>query len=236
MENSSNFKKLRCVDTLFSEEDRQHMQDNNIQFAALGIDPSINSTGLTLIYVNSGNVTAITNIITPHTYTDVNSNIYTYNKVAETKSEVSTKEHYKMLNFSKICMSIENLLYSLQSELMISSIQSFAIEGISMNAQFKRASSNIYDLSALNYAIRATIFSLTGCKAIYIPPRSLKLKTTGDGSASKQAMYEKFCADTNQDIAFKNVQKDKPHLADLADSYAAAKEAMYSYYINTYKK
>lgn len=236
MTETTNFKKLCCIDTLFSDEDKQHMQDNNIQFAALGIDPSINSTGLTLLHVNRGDVIAVANIITPYVYTDINSNIYVYDKVAETKAEVSTKEHYKMLNFVKICNAAEDLIKCMQADLMISSIQVFAIEGISMNAQFKRASSNVYDLSALNYAIRAKVFSLTNCKAIYIPPRSLKLKTIGDGSASKQAMYEKFCKDTNQEIVFSNVQKDKPHLVDLADSYAAAKEAMYSYYINTYKK
>jgi hypothetical protein len=43
----------------------------------------------------------------------------------------------------------------------------------------------------------------------------------------------KFCLDAH--CVLTTVQKDKPHLADLADSFAAAKEAMYAYYINTYK-
>jgi Holliday junction resolvasome RuvABC endonuclease subunit len=230
----NNIKQLNCIDSMFCQDDVNLMVDKNIKYAVLGIDPSINSTGLTLLYVDKGKVTACCNIITPYIYDDVNCNVIQYNKVDKAKAEVSVKEHNKMLNFLSISNKIVTLILSIQQHNDFD-IKAFAIEGISMNAQFNRSSSNIYDLSALNYAIRAAIANNFDLNAIYIPPRSLKLKTTGDGKASKQAMYEKFCADTMQEVYFKNVQKDKPHLADLADSFAAAKEAMYSYFISNYK-
>jgi Holliday junction resolvasome RuvABC endonuclease subunit len=223
---------LKCRPDLFCEEDLKILVDKNVRYTAVGIDPSINSTGLTLMHVNCTEILAECFTIVPNDYGDISVTSIAYNKIDKPKSNSTDIEDAKLHNANEISTIIADVI----NTGTIYPVTAVAIEGISMNAQFKRATSNIYDLSALNLLIRHKIKThVFANKVIYIPPRSLKLKTTGNGSASKQEMYEHWCKDVMQDVYFKNVQKEKSHLVDVADSFAAAKEAMYDYFIKKFK-
>lgn len=231
---------------LFNDEDLQILKSTDINFKCIGIDASINSTGVALVELQSSPthgavITTKFFAITPNSIetTDFVQNI-AYSKMFHKLRSNTELEHNKLLNYQ----SIANVVQSIISENKDAALQ-IGIEGIAYAAgrggfgnKFKSKSSNIYDLAALNAIIRdRATYNNNGNVVISIPPKTNKAHFV-HGNATKIDMLNKFCDELC-------ISKIKPtnnngYLFDVADAYAIARHCMFTYFgdnfVPRYKK
>lgn len=191
----------------------------------VGIDPSINSTGITIArYENNVEVEIKFYIIKNGKLTKresaANDSIdnfeyIIYNKIDLTqfKDDNHVFEYYKTKNMVEVVNTIYNLI--LNEVKKYSAIVNVVIEGISYGSSIRTKS--IFDLAGLNYMIRYKLITgdIQHLNLSIATPSNIKKYATGKGNANKESIMTIF------KYIFPEMQ-NIPKLDDIADSYFMA--------------
>ena len=179
----------------------------------VGIDPSINSTGICVNEQGAdGKQKMKFYIIRPNTLTKKEQNIklsnfkfLLYNK--ESSSDKHENEVCKTKNFLYITDHIKTILKSAVRKAGADNVKVY-MEGISYGSL---QTLSVFDLAGLNYLIRQTCESLN-IKYTIITPSEAKKHATGKGNASKELITDTFLALYPKMGTLKKVD-------DIADAY-----------------
>lgn len=192
----------------------------------IGIDPSINSTGMT---IRTDNGYCRFFIIKGDKLTKKeknaqldNSEIFEYCLYQKENVKDTNNAHERELAKAHNLSTIADTIYNITEELLqqfrkTSSIDSVTIcmEGISYGSIHSAA---VMDLAGLNYLIRDRLHHHTVVGTLLVtPPAEIKRFYTGSGNANKQLMISTFKG------SFPDF--DLPKLDDICDSEAMAKYA-----------
>ena len=191
----------------------------------VGIDPSINSTGITIArYENNVEVEIKFYIIKNGKLTKresaANDSIdnfeyIIYNKIDLTqfKDDNHVFEYYKTKNMVEVVNTIYDLI--LNEVKKYSSAVNVVIEGISYGSSIRTKS--IFDLAGLNYMIRYKLITsdIQHLNLSIATPSNIKKYATGKGNANKESIMTIF------KYIFPEMQ-NIPKLDDIADSYFMA--------------
>ena len=191
----------------------------------VGIDPSINSTGITIArYENDVEVEIKFYIIKNGKLTKresaANDSIdnfeyIIYNKIDLTqfKDDNHIFEYYKTKNMVEVVNTIYDLI--LNEVKKYSAIVNVVIEGISYGSSIRTKS--IFDLAGLNYMIRYKLITgdIQHLNLTIATPSNIKKYATGKGNANKESIMTIF------KYIFPEMQ-NIPKLDDIADSYFMA--------------
>ena len=186
----------------------------------VGIDPSINSTGVTInIWGNNSLFTEVFYIIKGNKLTkkeqkvteddDLNKVIYsTYEKIdikdAHDSHELELIKTKNLLNIVNVISHIITV-YSKHCDYIY-----VGMEGLSYGSSVRTRS--IYELAGLNYLIRNELMTKHMCNLYILPPTEVKKFATGIGNCSKDAVINVFSS------IFPNLLKI-PKIDDIADSW-----------------
>lgn len=218
------------------------------KIAFIGIDPSINSTGISVRFCHKTDNNDIIEdsvkfyILKPDTKETT--------KTGKTKSPLSAKEidaekrnsdilkyltYYKVLQKDsdsteerELCKTqtfihIIDAIKQLIIETMIVTDEIYiCIEGISYGSSIRTVS--VFDLAGLNYLIRFTILNILNGDGTYmqiVPPTSIKKFATGKGNANKDLVIEVF----NGIYGKLNI----PKVDDIADAFFMSRLAQRYY-------
>lgn len=191
----------------------------------VGIDPSINSTGITIArYENNVEVEIKFYIIKNGKLTKresaANDSIdnfeyIIYNKIDLTqfKDDNHVFEYYKTKNMVEVVNTIYDLI--LNEVKKYASAVNVVIEGISYGSSIRTKS--IFDLAGLNYMIRYKLITsdIQHLNLTIATPSNIKKYATGKGNANKESIMTIF------KYIFPEMQ-NIPKLDDIADSYFMA--------------
>ena len=191
----------------------------------IGIDPSINSTGITIArYENNVEVEIKFYIIKNGKLTKresaANDSIdnfeyIIYNKIDLTqfKDDNHVFEYYKTKNMVEVVNTIYDLI--LNEVKKYASVVNVVIEGISYGSSIRTKS--IFDLAGLNYMIRYKLITsdIQHLNLSIATPSNIKKYATGKGNANKESIMTIF------KYIFPEMQ-NIPKLDDIADSYFMA--------------
>lgn len=191
----------------------------------VGIDPSINSTGITMArYENNIEAEIKFYIIKNGKLTKresaANDSIdnfeyIIYNKIDLTqfKDDNHVFEYYKTKNMVEVVNTIYDLI--LNEVKKYSAIVNVVIEGISYGSSIRTKS--IFDLAGLNYMIRYKLITgdIQHLNLSIATPSNIKKYATGKGNANKESIMTIF------KYIFPEMQ-NIPKLDDIADSYFMA--------------
>ena len=191
----------------------------------VGIDPSINSTGITIArYENNVEVEIKFYIIKNGKLTKrestANDSIdnfeyIIYNKIDLTqfKDDNHVFEYYKTKNMVEVVNTIYDLI--LNEVKKYSAIVNVVIEGISYGSSVRTKS--VFDLAGLNYMIRYKLITgdIQHLNLSIATPSNIKKYATGKGNANKESIMTIF------KYIFPEMQ-NIPKLDDIADSYFMA--------------
>ena len=191
----------------------------------VGIDPSINSTGITIArYENNVEVEIKFYIIKNGKLTKresaANDSIdnfeyIIYNKIDLTqfKDDNHVFEYYKTKNMVEVVNTIYDLI--LNEVKKYSAIVNVVIEGISYGSSIRTKS--IFDLAGLNYMIRYKLITgdIQHLNLSIATPSNIKKYATGRGNANRESIMTIF------KYIFPEMQ-NIPKLDDIADSYFMA--------------
>lgn len=178
----------------------------------IGIDPSINSTGV-CVY-DSTSKTNYYYIIASHMTKKMKEfdhervKFYPYAKLETTHLDYPLKERNKTSNLISISDNIDNIIRSLPSPSSIS----FCMEGISYGSA---GGGQVADLAGLNYLIRSVIVKYGDFTIV--PPTTLKSWATGNGAADKEMMIASW---KKIDTAMTDITSVK--IDDCADAFFLA--------------
>lgn len=192
----------------------------------IGIDPSINSTGMTIrtdtgfcrfFIIKGDKLTKKEKNAQLDNYEIFEYCLYQKENVKDTNN-AHERELAKSHNLSTIADTIyniiEELLYQLRKTGTIDSV-TICMEGISYGSIHSAA---VMDLAGLNYLIRDRLHHHTVVGTLLVtPPAEIKRFYTGSGNANKQLMISTFKG------SFPDF--DLPKLDDIADSDSMAKYA-----------
>ena len=177
-----------------------------IKTTIIGIDPSINSTG---ICVNKNNKNVYYNIVSKRTkklekFNSKYINILFYEKNTDKSLNYNEKEVEKAKNILYICNFIKKIIKKHKPTVVI-------MEGLSYGSN-----GQLGDLGGLNFSIRMVLLEM-GVKFVIVPPTTWKKQQLGIAGAEKDIIVK----------AWKNIDKnmaniDEIKLDDLADSYFLA--------------
>lgn len=173
----------------------------------LGIDPSLNSTGLCVnrngkkkYYIITSHMTRAMQSFShpeitylPYEKADTNKKMHDYAAV----------EYNKALNVNCICECIKQVIKKHKPDIVY-------MEGISYGSA---GSAAISDLAGLNFAIRCALLS-SHVPFTIVTPGALKKFATGNGSADKDLMVHSWLMCEPQLSGVSGVKID-----DLADAY-----------------
>lgn len=196
----------------------------------IGIDPSINSTGMT-IRTDTGYCRFF--IIKGDKLTKKeknaqldNSEIFEYCLYQKENVKDTNNAHERELAKAHNLSTIADTIYNIIEELLqqfrkTSSIDSVTIcmEGISYGSIHSAA---VMDLAGLNYLIRDRLYHHTVVGTLLVtPPAEIKKFFTGDGTAKKLVVIN----------CFKQLYPNfnLPKMDDIADSYSMSKYAQKIY-------
>lgn len=174
----------------------------------IGIDPSINSTG---VCVDLGDKQYIYYNIVGHATKKLkqfnHDNIYIidYEKNTEKFDDYSDKEQQKTNNIYLICSKIKDIISKYNPDVVL-------MEGISYGSHGSRALS---DLAGLNFSLRMAIKEIQGVKPmIIISPSAVKKFAIADGQADKEIIVDAWKRIDKNISDVKDIKID-----DLADSF-----------------
>ena len=201
----------------------------------VGIDPSLNSTGLCLqFYEDNKMVKDIFYIIKPNKLTKreqvaqdtlINFDYVLYNKIDLNmyKDNNLFYEYWKTVNMISIVKKIKECIYDniqgrKQYKLYI--VQ----EGISYGSSARTKS--VFDLAGLNYMIRNEFIEKENISFFIAPPTHIKKFATGIGNCKKELIIELF-----KGVEPKLAEK-LPKVDDIADAYYMSKFARQIYIDN----
>lgn len=178
-----------------------------MQNIIVGIDPSLNSTGVCVNINNNKHI--YYNIVSKRTkkLESLQSkyiNICFYDKISQKSMSYSEKEYEKSKNIHDICIHIKSILKKYKPSLVI-------MEGLSYGSN-----GQLGDLGGLNFAIRMVMIDL-GIKFLIVPPTTWKKQQIGIAGAEKDIIVKLW---KNIDKNIINITDIK--LDDLADSYFLA--------------
>lgn len=192
----------------------------------IGIDPSINSTGMTIrtdtgfcrfFIIKGDKLTKKEKNAQLNNYEIFEYCLYQKENVKDTNN-AHERELAKAHNLSTIADTIYNIIEELLQQLRkTGTIDSVIIcmEGISYGSIHSAA---VMDLAGLNYLIRDRLHHHTVVGTLLVtPPAEVKRFYTGSGNANKQLMISTFKG------SFPDF--DLPKLDDIADSDSMAKYA-----------
>ena len=192
----------------------------------IGIDPSINSTGMTIrtdtgfcrfFIIKGDKLTKKEKNAQLNNYEIFEYCLYQKENVKDTNN-AHERELAKAHNLSTIADTIYNIIEELLQQFRkTSTIDSVTIcmEGISYGSIHSAA---VMDLAGLNYLIRDRLHHHTVVGTLLVtPPAEVKRFYTGSGNANKQLMISTFKG------SFPDF--DLPKLDDICDSEAMAKYA-----------
>lgn len=186
----------------------------------VGIDPSINSTGVTInIWEDNSLFTEVFYIIKGNKLTkkeqnvteddDLKAVIYsTYEKIdIKDANDSHELELIKTKNLLNIVNVISNIItsYSKNCDKIY-----VGMEGLSYGSSVRTRS--IYELAGLNYLIRNELIVKHQCNLYILPPTEVKKFATGIGNCSKDAVINVFSS------IFPHLLKI-PKIDDIADSW-----------------
>lgn len=201
----------------------------------VGIDPSLNSTGLCLqFYEDNKMIKDIFYIIKPNKLTKreqtaqdtlINFDYVLYNKIDLNmyKDNNLFSEYWKTVNMISIVKKIKECIYDniqgrKQYKLYI--VQ----EGISYGSSVRTKS--VFDLAGLNYMIRNEFIEKENIAFFIAPPTHIKKFATGIGNCKKELIIELF-----KSVEPKLAEK-LPKVDDIADAYYMSKFARQIYIDN----
>ena len=192
----------------------------------VGIDPSINSTGVCILKLDEDNNVSYKFYIIKHDKLtkkeskaeDDNCEIFQY--ILYDKLDTSTKniQDYRTLEWNKtqnmisVCKCIKEII---DKHLIHNSNINVYIcqEGISYGSTIKTKS--VFDLAGLNYLIRNAFINNPICKSfIIVAPSEIKKFAIGKGNANKGMMITTFSS------IFPNL--NLPKIDDICDAYFMA--------------
>ena len=192
----------------------------------IGIDPSINSTGMTIrtdtgfcrfFIIKGDKLTKKEKNAQLNNYEIFEYCLYQKENVKDTNN-AHERELAKAHNLSTIADTIYNIIEELLQQFRkTSTIDSVTIcmEGISYGSIHSAA---VMDLAGLNYLIRDRLHHHTVVGTLLVtPPAEVKRFYTGSGNANKQLMISTFKG------SFPDF--DLPKIDDICDSEAMAKYA-----------
>ncbi len=193
----------------------------------IGIDPSINSTGMTIrtdtgfcrfFIIKGDKLTKKEKNAQLNNYEIFEYCLYQKENVKDTNN-AHERELAKAHNLSTIADTIYNIIEELLQQLRkTGTIDSVTIcmEGISYGSIHSAA---VMDLAGLNYLIRDRLHHHTVVGTLLVtPPAEVKRFYTGSGNANKQLMISTFKG------SFPDF--DLPKIDDVCDSEGMAKYAM----------
>ena len=172
----------------------------------IGIDPSLNSTGICIL---KNNKCVYYNIVSKHTkkLDNLNSkyiNVLFYEKNTSKELTYSEKELEKSKNIYNICNYIEQIIKKYKPSKVI-------LEGLSYGSN-----GQLGDLGGLNFAIRMILLK-HNINFVIIPPTTWKKQQIGIAGADKDIIVKTW---KQLDKNMSNIDDIK--LDDLADSYFLA--------------
>lgn len=191
----------------------------------IGIDPSINSTGMAIrtdtgycrfFIIKGDKLTKKEKNAQLNNYEIFEYCLYQKENVKDTNN-AHERELAKAHNLSTIADTIYNIIEELLQQLRkTSSIDSVTIcmEGISYGSIHSAA---VMDLAGLNYLIRDRLHHTVVGTLLVTPPAEIKRFYTGSGNANKQLMISTFKG------SFPDFEL--PKLDDIADSDSMSKYA-----------
>ena len=192
----------------------------------IGIDPSINSTGICIQTISDDNKVNDEKfyIIKPNSLTKHESSIKidNFSYVVYSKSDLTEfKNDYHKYELNKT-LNIINLINQINSVISkhIKNFQNVFIvmEGISYGSVTKTRS--IYDLAGLNYLIRYLILNnYDNINLIICPPTEIKKFASGKGNSQKDLLVEAFNILHPEFIKIKKID-------DMVDAYFMCKYAI----------
>lgn len=182
----------------------------------IGIDPSINSTGICVSHNDKNYYYIIPSKMTKkmdqfqHEYIC----LLPYTKYSTKEGEYTDKEKFKTTNIYSICYRIKRVIEQvIEATGEDSSHIIVNMEGVSYGSV---GSAALVDLAGLNFAIRMTLLQMHISFNI-ISPTSLKKFAVANGGAEKDVMIDSW---KRLDQNIKDVNDIK--IDDLADSYFLA--------------
>ena len=187
----------------------------------IGIDPSINSTGICIQKYNDKNKLYKEHffIIKPNKLAkneekiDIkNFQFYIYNKFdISNYDDFHDQEYYKSINIFEIAKTVQNIISkhtSRNDNIFV------AMEGISYGSSLRTKS--IFDLAGLNYLLRYILTQNKKLKIYICPPAEIKKFASGKGNSDKDILCEAFLIIYPK---FKEIKK----IDDIADAYYMCK-------------
>lgn len=168
------------------------------RIARIGIDVSINSTGVSIIIPESETneeKTLYFQICPDDVKTSASVRLLTYDKCYIKNQSYSHEDLTKILAADNQAKVVFKLMHELSSQYSIDAFDARQ-EGSIMAGSFKKKTSRLNDLTVFNAAMKRMLLS---CKLVssiaIIAPGTLKKYATGKGNASKEqvelAFYEK---------------------------------------------
>lgn len=173
----------------------------------IGIDPSLNSTGICVVTEDKTKYYNIVSKMTKKMQTFKSPHVVFLPYEKRTSNETYTeKEASKTYNIYCICKHIKNIL-------MVFHPKRVVMEGVSYGSV---GSAALVDLSGLNFAIRMILEEM---KIEYeiVPPTAMKKFATGNGQAEKEIIINAWKRLDCNISDIKDIKVD-----DLADSYFLA--------------
>lgn len=195
----------------------------------VGVDPSINSTGVcVLVYEGDIQLDEHFFIIKPDKLTKKEQaaeekyakefEYMLYDKlVVEKDSNNTLAELCKTKNFIKICNFVKEIINKYRIKYQGMTRFHVCQEGISYGSKNKTKS--IFDLAGLNFMLRWTAIGIYDADLTIGTPSEIKKFASGNGNCNKDIMISLFKA---SHFGF-----DLPKLDDIADAYWMAKYAKY---------
>lgn len=176
----------------------------------IGIDPSINCTGVCVYDTITGNNLYYMIVANPtkkmSSFRNDHIQIRPYNKEKYTTDEYTIKENKKTNNIYMICSILREIIHWHEPDVVF-------MEGISYGS---KSSAALVDLAGLNYCIRLMLYD---CNVPYqiLAPTAVKKYAVGNGGVEKDVMVASW-KKLDKNIA----EITEIKLDDLADSYFIA--------------
>lgn len=175
---------------------------------SIGIDPSLNSTGICVNKNGKCKYYIITSKYTKKMQSFSSKHIeyifYDKSDTNKKENEYYIVEAHKSNNVHSICEAIKGIIKKHKPNLVV-------MEGVSYGSL---GSSALVDLSGLNFAIRNVLID-SGVQFIIASPSQNKKIATGNGSADKELMVYSWLGIEKHLKAYQNEIK----IDDLADAY-----------------
>lgn len=201
----------------------------------VGIDPSLNSTGICMLFYEEDKfVKDMYYIIKPNKLTKKEQSIQdiliNFDYVLYEKTDLDIYkdnnlflEYWKTINMINIVKKIKECIYD-----NIQGRTSYTLyivqEGISYGSSIRTKS--VFDLAGLNYMIRREFIKNEDIRFFISPPTHIKKFATGIGNCKKEMIIEMF------KMIQPELSKSLPKVDDIADAYFMAKYARQIYLDN----